>query len=275
MPIDVESFQQGLRLAGAYVSAPRLSRAPPRRNPWRTLRYHIQIMRTIVASDRKAREGRFDRRAWLEAAVEMLRVAESWGAELHFEGFGPAAAMTPPKVFVANHMSAMETFALPGALLTFGDVCVVLKRSLLRYPVFGPTVKATEPIAVTRTNPRADLEHVLTEGRRMLAAGRSVLIFPEVKRMRVFDPARFNSIGVKLSGRAGVPLIPVAVRTDFAGVGRILREFGPVRPEIPVRFAAGAPIATDIPPRERQARAVTFIAGKLKAWGIKERGERS
>ena len=43
---------------------------------------------------------------------------------------------------VANHMSTMETFCLPGILVPHRPVAFVLKRSLTRYPVFSHVVNA-------------------------------------------------------------------------------------------------------------------------------------
>ena len=44
----------------------------------------------------------------------------------------------------------------------------------------------------------------------------------------VFKPEEFNSIGVKLAKKAGVPVVPVAIKTDFWGNGRIIKELGPI-----------------------------------------------
>ena len=99
----------------------------------------------------------------------------------------------------------------------------MVKESLLKYPFFGPVLGSREPIVVGRSNPREDLVAVLEGGEARLKQGRSVIVFPQSTRSSVFDPAHFNTIGVKLAKRAGVPVIPVALKTDAWGNGNLQR----------------------------------------------------
>jgi 1-acyl-sn-glycerol-3-phosphate acyltransferase len=169
---------------------------------------------------------------------------------------------------VANHMSMSETFILPGIMLPYTDVCTVIKESLIRYPVFGIVMQATVPIVVQRADPRADLKEVLTSGEAMLRSGRSVLIFPQATRSVEFIPAEFNSLGAKLAAKGGVPLSPVALRTDYHGIGRRFRDFGPVDMTRPAHFAFGTPIPVVGNGRAAHEQAVTFIREKVKEWGV-------
>ena len=68
--------------------------------------------------------------------------------------------------------------------------------------------------------------------------------------------------------QAQVPLVPIALQTDFAGLGRWIKDFGPVDPGRPVRFAAGAPIPAGTPSRAMQQQCVACIGEKLAAWGL-------
>jgi 1-acyl-sn-glycerol-3-phosphate acyltransferase len=128
------------------------------------------------------------------------------GGKVEVEGLGHVAGVRGPVVFVGNHMSTLETLLLPGFMLPFKDVAFVVKDSLLSYPVFGPIMRAVKHIPVARVNPREDLKAVLTQGEAMLRAGVSVVIFPQATRSVEFSVEEFNTLGVKLAGRAGAPM---------------------------------------------------------------------
>jgi 1-acyl-sn-glycerol-3-phosphate acyltransferase len=101
-----------------------------------------------------------------------------------------------------------------------------------------------------------------------------VVIFPQATRSAEFDPAEFNSLGVKLAARAGVPVIPLALRTDFMGNGRLVKDLGPIDPGKGVYYAFGAPLQVSKTGRETHEAVVKFITTHLKAWGgtVKESG---
>jgi 1-acyl-sn-glycerol-3-phosphate acyltransferase len=97
-----------------------------------------------------------------------------------------------------------------------------------------------------------------------------VVIFPqstEVTRSAVFDPAMFNSMGIKLARKADVPVVPVAVKTDAWGTGRILRDFGTIDPSKKVHFSFGRPMEVKDSGKEEHRKTLEFIMEKLKQWG--------
>jgi 1-acyl-sn-glycerol-3-phosphate acyltransferase len=122
------------------------------------------------------------------------------------------------------------------------------------------------PITVTRTNPREDLKAVLEEGSALLKEGRSVIIFPQTTRTMELEPERFNSIGVKLARRAGVPVVPIALKTDALGNGRVLKDFGTVDPTRDVHFSIGEPMEITGRGHEEHRRIIEFITAKLNTW---------
>jgi 1-acyl-sn-glycerol-3-phosphate acyltransferase len=121
-------------------------------------------------------------------------------------------------------------------------------------------------VVVERANPREDFKVVMEEGARRLQQGISIVVFPQTTRTTTFDPAHFNTIGVKLAKRAEVPVIPVALRTDAWGNGRWLKDFGPIDPGRTVHFAFGPPLAVQGSGQETQAAIVDFIEKKLGEW---------
>lgn len=203
---------------------------------------------------------------WVTFCYRMLRLTEALGGDVAVSGFEHASKAGFPVVWVSNHMSPLETYLLPLVLTSYTRLMVILKDSLAHYPVFGRIVRAVHPIRVRRQSPLEDLRKVLTEGARGLEEGRSVLVFPQGQRFSVFDPVTFNSMGVKLARRTGVPMVPVAVRTDFLRLGRWHKDMVSVHADRPVRMACGCPISPELSPRAMQDAATEFIASKLSEW---------
>ena len=85
----------------------------------------------------------------------------------------------------------------------------------------------------------------------------------------------FNTLGIKLAARAGVPVVPVAIKTDFQGNGKFIKDMGPIDPQKTLYFKFGGPLAVEGNGRRAHQRVVEFIAENLKAWGgtVRERSE--
>ncbi len=265
--LDRDAFQQHLRTEGAYAT-PDLPARRIRTGWTANLSYHRRALSCFISGCVKAQLGRFTPETWASHGLWILSIVESLGGKVHFDGFGPAAKSTMPVVWTANHMSSMETLIVPPALMAYSQLSCVVKESLMTYPLFGPIMRRIDPIAVSRRNPREDLKQVLTRGKAKLEAGRSVLLFPQATRARAFDADQFNSLGAKLASRSGVPLIPLAIKTDFLGVGRMVRDFGPVDPSREIRVAMGPVIPSDTPSRDMHAQTVEFISTRLASWGL-------
>ncbi len=267
--MTVEQFHEGLRRDGRYETPAADRPAVPMRAGCRaTLRFSWYSVETILAAARLNRRGLFDTAGWASVVFATWRKAERMGAVITVEGFDALRDVRGPVVYAANHMSMLETLILPAVLLAHSPLSIVLKQSLLSYPIFGAPLQRIRPITVTRTSAREDLRAVLDTGRQRLEAGRSVLLFPQATRRAVFDAEQFNSMGDKLARAAGVPLVPVALKTDFQEIGRVLKDFGRVDPARPIRFALG-PALSDTPAKgERHRRCVTFIEERLRTWGL-------
>jgi 1-acyl-sn-glycerol-3-phosphate acyltransferase len=163
-------------------------------------------------------------------------------------------------------MSALETFVLPVIIAPIKDATFVVKQSLVEYPVFKHVMRARNPVTVGRSNPRDDLKAVLEGGAERLKAGLSIIIFPQTTRTPVFYPDQFNSIGIKLAKRAGVPAVPFALKTDAWGNGNWLKDFGRIDPAKTVHFAFGKPLRIGDRGSEEHRQIVEFIQAKLKEW---------
>ncbi len=245
-----------------------LSPLPHRRVWFAPLRYLAGILKIAVQCGWAARRNRFTNQDAFHQSHKTIKLVEAIGGTVEIRGLENLAAQKSPVVVVANHMSLLETFMFPCLLIPFRPVCVVLKKELTEYPVFGRAMSSLNHIAVSRDNPRADFRTVMEEGVKFLNNGISVLIFPQSTRDRIFIPSEFNTLGEKLAAKAGVLVVPVAVKTDLHGNGRVVKEFGRIVPARPVRFQFGPPVDPQKEGRQAHDQIVRFIATQLRAWGL-------
>ena len=257
------------------LRADRCYRTPALRAAWqfggfgwlRAVCFHLRVIWVYVVARRMIRRGQFDMDAYENRSWQSVRVSEDAGGRLEVTGLEHLAEVSGPVVVVGNHMSSLETIALPGLILPFKDVAFVVKESLRHHFIFGPIMRSVKMIAVGRTNPREDLKAVLTRGTEYLKQGVSVVIFPQATRSAEFDPAGFNSLGVKLAERAGVPVIPLALKTDFMANGEWIKDVGKVDPNKTIHFAFGAPMQVADHGKETHEAVVRFIASHIEQWG--------
>lgn len=251
----------------SYESTPRpvspLARAFP------TTHFYANMLWTLFVASQVAAEGEMDNNYWAARAWWIVEDLEAVGVRFDVQNLRAYVDLDGPCVIIGNHMSTLETFLMPIFLLPHRPLTFVIKESLLHTPMFRPIMRTRWPIAVSRTNPRVDLATVLREGEVRLRAGWSVTVFPQTTRSRYFEAAQFNSIGIKLAKRAGVPVIPLALKTDAWGTGARgpLKDLGVVRPREPVRLHFGDPLTITGNGRAEHEAVATFIRDKLAAWG--------
>jgi 1-acyl-sn-glycerol-3-phosphate acyltransferase len=203
---------------------------------------------------------------WCRSSYETFQALRNLGASVEVSGMEHLRSVNGPVVLIGNHMSTLETFALPFMVCPHRAVTFVVKRSLVDYPVFKHIMRARNPVVVGRESPKEDLRVMMEEGGRRLRAGSSVIVFPQTTRSAVFDPSQFNSIGVKLAKKEGVPVIPIALKTDAWGTGTLIKDFGRIDPSRPVHFAFGPPMQISGNGAEQQAAIVAFIQSHLSRW---------
>ncbi len=262
--MNLEQFQQQLRATGDYATP---QACLEQRDIRTRVGYHAAQMRVFYACNRVAKRGDWCRPVWLYLSYRAWRCVERAGVAMEVSGLESLAGAGGPCVIAANHMSMLETITIPVLVLTHTDLSIVMKESLLHYPVTGAVMRAVGPVTVGRENPRDDLKAVLQDGTEKLKSGKSLLIFPQSTRNPCFRKSLFNSMGAKLAARAGVPLVPLALKTDFHGIGRVLRDLGPLDYGKPVHFAFGPALTVSGNGRAEHQACVEFIASRLRAWG--------
>ena len=268
--ITHEQFEELLQ-NGGYISKPNelKRKVLPKgiRSWWRF--YIIGTLGTALSGFITALRGKFTPRTFAKMSFRLIQTVEATGTPVEiYDTDKLKSIMGKPCVFVCNHMSLVETFHLPCIVSSFCKTTIIAKSSLAKYPIFGRCLKAVKPILLDRKNPRKDLNETLSQGAERLKNGLSIILFPQGARTTVFDPKKFNSLGAKLARTAGVPIIPVACKTDYASCGKVLKDFGPIDPSKTVKYAIGPILDPNtLSQAELQEACTKFIAGKLSEWG--------
>jgi 1-acyl-sn-glycerol-3-phosphate acyltransferase len=220
----------------------------------------------IFITRKQARSGVYDDKAWADSSYYIFRFIEKAGGKFQITGMEHIAETQEPVLFIGNHMSTLETMILPGLIAPLRKVTFVVKESLVRHPLFGDVMRSRDPIVVGRTDPRKDLEAVMNGGMDLLSRGISIIIFPQSTRSLEFKPEEFNSLGVKLAKKAGVKVVPVALKTDFWGNGKIIKELGPLDSSKTIHIKFGEPFPVTGTGKEENQKIIDFIQTSLSEW---------
>lgn len=272
--INTEDFKEQLLTTGSYQTSDRVERKlTDRWLGWSNRWYHWRVFGVITKGGRMYRQGQWERDSWLDLSLDMWRGVEGCGGRFSASGCQHLGMLESPAVIVANHMSLLETFSIPAMVLPFWHMTFVVKESLTRLPLFRDVMNGVRPISVKRQNPREDFKTLMDEGPAVLESGRCVVVFPQSTRSREFQPEAFNTVGAKLAKKANVPLVPLALKTDFHGLGKVVRDFGPVHRERTVHFEFGPPVEVTGNGREAHEESLRFIASALDRWGVVVREE--
>ena len=229
--------------------------------------FYLNNFGIFARTGRCGRHGRLDKERQIYYSNKNFRLVEKCGGRIHLRGLENLRDVSgEPVVLIGNHMSLLETALFHAVAREYLDFTFVIKQSLLTVPFFRDIMRSLGAIPVGRENPRDDLRAVLGDGKKVLESGRSIIIFPQSTRSETFDAAKFNSIGIKLAKSAGVRVLPFALKTDFLGNGKYLRDMGPVRPKRGVYFEFAPARAVEGNGQVLQQEIIGFIQSRLASW---------
>lgn len=271
----LEIFREELLRDGAYVT-PDSRRAAVRRKPgwWTTLSFTWGPLNVFPKCAIWEALGILDTEKWAHFCFLTVQKAEAFGMSVAVNGWKNRAEYQGPVVYLANHMSTLETILLPPMLLTHSPFNVVVKASLSHLPCLEKAADHMGLIPIGRKSPREDLMTIFREGCDRIAKGHSVLIFPQGSRERVFARKGYSSIGAKLAEKAGCPVMPIAVKTDCEptrpGGKGWFKDFGTVDPSKDIRVEFGPAISGSA--KEMHAASFDWIRSRLDEWGLPTEG---
>ena len=140
-------------------------------------------------------------------------------------------------IIASKHQSAWETIAFRRLLPPRQSW--VLKKELLRIPIFGWALAAANPIAIDRSAGKAAAKQIIKRGTELLHRGCYVVIFPEGTRVAPGERKRYGIGAALLAEHSGYPVLPIA---HNAGV--FWRRRGILKRPGVIQVVIGVPIET-------------------------------
>lgn len=162
-----------------------------------------------------------------------------------------------PSVILAKHQSAWETISFQEI---FPPVAYVLKRELLRIPMFGWGLAQMPIVSIDRAAGKDALRQVIEQGKQRLAEGFWPVVYPEGTRAPIGAAQRYKVGGAALATNAGVKVVPVAHNAgEFWGRNAFLKRPGEIVVSIgPAIETAGRS------PEQVNADAEDWIEGEMR-----------
>ncbi|WP_442781984.1 lysophospholipid acyltransferase family protein [Collimonas fungivorans] len=120
-----------------------------------------------------------------------------------FENFPDA-----PAVVLSKHQSAWETIFL--LQMTPRPLVFVFKKSLTYIPFFGWGIALLRMIPIDRSKGRDAFAQVVVQGRKRLADGQWIIMFPEGTRIPVGQTGKYKNGGTRLAVETNTVVVPIA-----------------------------------------------------------------
>lgn len=191
---------------------------------------------------------------WLRMAIWGARVICGVRHRIHGAEHLPDSRV----ILCPKHQSTWETFAFP--TLMPHPLCYVFKRELLMIPFFGWAMGRLDMIHIDRSKRAEAWSKVAEQGRRFMAQGNWVIMFPEGTRTPRGSQGAYKAGAARLAVATDTPLVPIAVTSARCWP----RKSFVLRPGV-IDISIGAPI----PPAGREADALmreveTWIEAEMR-----------
>jgi 1-acyl-sn-glycerol-3-phosphate acyltransferase len=115
-------------------------------------------------------------------------------------------------IVAAKHQSTFETTKLH---LIFHDPAIVLKKELLKIPIWGRFLTTTGMIPIDRGAGRRAVGDMLTASQKAVAEGRPIVIFPQGTRVPAGEKRTYKSGVAALYQELGLPIVPLALNSGL------------------------------------------------------------
>jgi 1-acyl-sn-glycerol-3-phosphate acyltransferase len=170
---------------------------------------------------------------WSNWTLQLLR----WTTGLDYEVRGRENLPAGAAIIAMKHQSAWDTLAAP---VIFDRPGIVFKRELGYIPIYGWYVRKAGMIPLDRSGGARALKGMLAASRPIVAAGRSIVIFPEGTRTAIGVTLPYQPGVFALARQLGVPIVPVAVNSGlFWGRRAFLKRPGRITVAILPPLPAG------------------------------------
>ena len=140
---------------------------------------------------------------WTRTALWWLKA--TCGIRVRVEGL--ERIPKDPCIFLVRHESTWETLWVPTLA---SPQAPLVKRELLRIPLWGWAFAMVRPISIDRAKPTTALRQFIARGKDRLDRGMYIALFPEGTRLRSGKRGKFYRGGAALAAATGAAVIVIA-----------------------------------------------------------------
>jgi 1-acyl-sn-glycerol-3-phosphate acyltransferase len=116
-----------------------------------------------------------------------------------------------PAILLAKHQSAWETIFL--LMATPRPLVFVFKKEITYIPFFGWAISMLRMIPIDRSKGKDAFSQVVVQGKKRLADGQWIIMFPEGTRIPVGQKGNYKGGGARLAVETQAPVVPIALNS--------------------------------------------------------------
>ena len=163
-----------------------------------------------------------------------------------------------PVILLSKHQSAWETIFLLCKMPR--PLVFVFKRELLYVPFFGWALGLLRMVPIDRSKGKDAFAQVVVQGRKRLADGQWVIMFPEGTRIPVGQTGKYKGGGARLAVETNTVVVPIALNSgECWGKNSFIKKPGLVT------VSVGKPIAPDgLTPIELMQKVEKWIESEMR-----------
>jgi len=151
----------------------------------------------------------YNQRFWVTSRWNVFII---WCAEvicgIRYQVKGYENLPDAPAIVLSKHQSAWETIFLLPSLTR--PLVFVFKKEILYIPFFGWAMALLRMIPIDRSEGKNAFAHVVRHGKRRLADGQWIIMFPEGTRIPVGKKGKYKSGGARLAVETQAVVVPIA-----------------------------------------------------------------
>ena len=151
---------------------------------------------------------RFPALVWIKGIFILLNRICGITHEIRGMNFIPSE----PLVVVSKHQSAFETFAL---FYYLKNSFFIHKKQLFFIPIFGQYLLKSNMVAINRKGGAKTMRKILSEIKKRLDDGSSIIIFPEGTRKKPGDSPDYKTGFVGIYNEVKRKILPVALNSGL------------------------------------------------------------
>lgn len=163
-----------------------------------------------------------------------------------------------PVILLSKHQSAWETIFY--LMIMPRPLVYVFKKELTYIPFFGWGIALLRMIPIDRSKGKDAFAQVVVHGRKRLADGQWIIMFPEGTRIPVGEKGYYKGGGTRLAIETNTPVVPIAMNS-----GECWAKNSFVKKPGLITVSIGKPIYPDgLTSQELMQKVETWIEAEMR-----------